>query len=150
MRADRLLDDLWAGAPTRRNTLQAKVARLRRALGDPALIDGDGGYRLAVDPRRSTRCACCATPRPRRARLDAGDDRGAADLSAAALARFRGELLPAAGDWAAPHRARLEEARARLLETQLRGAAAARRRRDRRARGGGRAPRPTRSGCGSC
>ena len=67
MRADRLLDDLWAGAATRRNTLQAKVARLRRALGDPAAIaGGDGGYRLAVEPgRASTRCACCATPPPR-------------------------------------------------------------------------------------
>ena len=51
--------------------------------------------------------------------LDAGDDRGAAELSAAALARFRGDVLPAAGDWAAPHRARLEEARMQLIETRL-------------------------------
>ena len=43
--ADRLVDDLWAGAATRRNTLQSKVARLRRALGDPLVIaSGDGGY----------------------------------------------------------------------------------------------------------
>ena len=44
--ADRLVDDLWAGASTRRNTLQAKVARLRRAL--PAAIEGT--YRLDVEP----------------------------------------------------------------------------------------------------
>ena len=44
---------------------------------------------------RSTRCACCATPPPPRRRLDAGDARGAAELSAAALALFRGEVLPA-------------------------------------------------------
>ena len=51
VRADRLVDELWAGAPTNRNTLQAKVARLRRALADPsAIAGGDGGYRLAVEP----------------------------------------------------------------------------------------------------
>ena len=51
VRADRLIDDLWAGAATRRNTLQSKVARLRRALGDPsAIVGGDGGYELAVEP----------------------------------------------------------------------------------------------------
>src|SRR4051794_41860918 len=38
--ADRLLDDLWAGAPTQRNTLQAKVARLRRAPQDAAGVGG--------------------------------------------------------------------------------------------------------------
>ena len=58
VRADRLVDDLWARRRRRsRNTLQSKVARLRRALGDPAaIVGGDGGYTLAVDPRRSTRC----------------------------------------------------------------------------------------------
>src|SRR3954470_466619 len=45
--ADRLLDDLWAGAPTRRNTLQAKVARLRRARGG-GVERADGGDRLPV------------------------------------------------------------------------------------------------------
>ena len=51
VRADRLLDDLWAGTPTNRNTLQQKVARLRRSLGDPSLLTGgDDGYRLAVEP----------------------------------------------------------------------------------------------------
>jgi DNA-binding winged helix-turn-helix (wHTH) protein len=51
VRADPLLDDLWAGAPTNRNTLQQKVARLRRSLGDPSLVAaGDDGYRLAIEP----------------------------------------------------------------------------------------------------
>src|SRR3954454_22758200 len=51
VRADRLLDDLWAGMPTNRNTLQQKVARLRRSLGDPSLVaGGDDGYRLAIEP----------------------------------------------------------------------------------------------------
>ena len=48
--AERLLDDLWSGEATRRNTLQSKVAMLRRALGDPSLVAGtDGGYVLRVD-----------------------------------------------------------------------------------------------------
>src|SRR6478752_4569477 len=51
VRADRLLDDLWAGLPTNRNTLQQKVARLRRCLGDASLVSGgDGVYQLAVEP----------------------------------------------------------------------------------------------------
>ena len=51
--------------------------------------------------------------------LDAGDDDGAAALSASALARYRGDPLDGAGDWAAPHRARLDEARAELMETEF-------------------------------
>jgi predicted ATPase/DNA-binding SARP family transcriptional activator len=120
VRADRLLDELWAGASTNRNTLQSKVARLRRALGDPAAIEGgEGGYRLvvdagAVDAFRLLRDAATAAQR-----LDAADARGAAELAGSALERSRGELLPAAGDWAAPHRSRFEEARMLLIETRL-------------------------------
>ena len=53
--------------------------------------------------------------------LDAGDDRGAADLCASTLQLYRGDVLPAAGDgdWVNPHRARLEEARMTLVETQF-------------------------------
>src|SRR3954470_12074339 len=51
VRADRLLDDLWAGSSTKRNTLQQKVPRLRRSLSDPSLVaGGDDGYRLAIEP----------------------------------------------------------------------------------------------------
>ena len=120
MRTDRLVDDLWGGAVTNRNTLQSKVARLRRALGDPsALASGEGSYKLVVEPDdvdalRVLRDAATAAQR-----LDAADHRGAAEVSATALERYRGEVLPTTGDWAAPHRARLEEARAKLVETQL-------------------------------
>src|SRR4051794_13775040 len=54
VRAERLLEDLWpsqahAAAP---NTLQSKVSRLRRALGDPTALHGDGaGYTLMLDPQ---------------------------------------------------------------------------------------------------
>ena len=118
--ADRLLDDLWAGAATRRNTLQSKVTRLRRALGDSsALPGGEDGYRLAVGPDDVDALAVLREAAAATQRLETGDDRGAAELSAMALGRFRGEVLPGAGDWAAPHRARLEEVQVELVETKL-------------------------------
>jgi DNA-binding winged helix-turn-helix (wHTH) protein len=50
---ERLVEDLWAAdaVSTTANTMQSKVSRLRRALGDPALVEGGQvGYKLAVDP----------------------------------------------------------------------------------------------------
>src|SRR3954468_20023041 len=98
VRADRLLDDIWAGTPTNRNTLQQKVARLRRSLGDASLLTGgDAGYRLAIEPdavdaHRVLRAVEAAT------RLfDEGDWAAAASASAAALALFRDDVLPSAG-----------------------------------------------------
>ena len=90
VRSDRLVEDLWAGdaVRTRRNTLQSKVAKLRRALGAPSVIvSGDDGYMLAVDPddvdalavvrRRSHRirvARCRRRPGRRRAvRVDLAD-----------------------------------------------------------------------------
>ena len=120
VRADRLADDLWAGAVTNRNTLQSKVARLRRALGDPSAVAGsEAGYRLAIEPDEVDALRVPGDTAAAARRLEAADHPGAAELSAAALARFRGEVLPSTGDWAAPHRARLEEAREKLIETQL-------------------------------
>ena len=120
VRADRLVDELWAGALTNRNTLQAKVARLRRALGDPSLIvSGEGSYKLAIEPDAVDALCVLDDAATAALRLDAADHRGAAELSAAALERYRGEVLSSTGDWAAPHRARLEAARAQLVETRL-------------------------------
>ncbi len=53
VRTDRIVDDLWGDGAinTQRNTLQSKVAKLRRALGEPSVVIGtDGGYLLAVEP----------------------------------------------------------------------------------------------------
>jgi predicted ATPase/DNA-binding SARP family transcriptional activator len=119
VRTDRLIDDLWPGV-TARNTLQAKVSKLRRALGDPESITSVGaGYALAVDPRcvdalEVLRIAG-TVPAIRR------DPGTAARVCAAALAMFRGDLLPGAGEgaWLAPHRARLAEARLGLIEDHL-------------------------------
>ena len=119
VRTDRLLEDLWAAEAinTRRNTLQSKVTRLRRALGDPrAVIGDDRGYRLAVEPPAVDALAVLEDTARAAALLDAGDDRGAADLGTSALERYRGDVLSAAGEWAEPHRARLDEARMKLVE----------------------------------
>jgi predicted ATPase/DNA-binding SARP family transcriptional activator len=124
VRTDRLLEDLWAAEAvnTRRNTLQSKVARLRRALADPQVISsGEDGYKLAVEPAAVDAFAVLRDGVAAAQLLDAGDARGAAELSAAALSLCRGDLLQAAGDgeWATPHRARLDEARMKLIETQF-------------------------------
>ncbi len=124
VRTERLVEDLWAddAVRTTRNTLQSKVAKLRRAFGDAAvLVSGDGGYTLAVDPDDVDALAVLRQTAAASGLLDTGDDQGAADLSASTLTRFRGEVLPGAGDgdWVRPHRARLEAARLQLLETGL-------------------------------
>jgi predicted ATPase/DNA-binding SARP family transcriptional activator/tetratricopeptide (TPR) repeat protein len=101
--AERLIEDLWPAQAVgvTRNTLQAKVSKLRRVLGDPALVSGDAtGYTLHVDPANVDALAVLRTTDPGRA-----------------LALFRGELPSA--DWFAPHRTRLEETRLRLTEEDL-------------------------------
>ncbi|MEA2363810.1 MAG: hypothetical protein QOD71_2955 [Thermoleophilaceae bacterium] len=124
VRTDRLVEDLWAAdaVNTRRNTLQSKIAKLRRAFGDPlAIATGDGGYKLAVEPSAVDALAVLRDTATASRLLDAGDDRGAADLSASTLKLYRGDVLQAAGDgeWANPYRARLDETRMRLIETQF-------------------------------
>ena len=99
----------------------------------------------AVDAHRVLRDVDTAT-----ALFDDGDHAAAAAATAAALALFRGDVLPAAGDWAAPQRARLEEARLQLIETGFAARLRLGRGRDRRARGRRRRRLPTARGCGSC
>ena len=128
---------------TRRNTLQSKVTRLRRALGDPSVIaSGDGGYRLAVDPyarRRARACSRAAVAAPRARRRRRPRRRRPERVDAGAVPRAR-SCRRGDGEWvdAAPGAAR-RGARCKLVETQLSarlrlGDA----RRDRRAGGRGR------------
>ena len=123
VRSDVLIDELWPeDASTQRNTLQSKVARLRRALIDPDLIETrDGGYRLAADPNTIDALSVAADAVVARRLCDVGDDGQAAALSASALGRFNGAILAGAGDnaWVLPHRARLDEVRRSLLETNF-------------------------------
>ena len=85
------------------------------------IVSGDGGYTLAVDPSEVDALAVLRHAVTASRLLDAGDDRGAADLCASTLQMYRGEVLPGAGDgeWVTPHRARLDEARMKLVETQF-------------------------------
>jgi predicted ATPase/DNA-binding SARP family transcriptional activator len=124
VRADRLVDDLWAAdaVRTRRNTLQSKIAKLRRALGDPPVIAStDGGYALDIEPSEVDALAALGHAAEASRLLNGNDDRSAADLCAATLRLYRGDVLQAAGDgdWVNPHRARLEEARMKLVEIQF-------------------------------
>jgi predicted ATPase/DNA-binding SARP family transcriptional activator len=121
--AERLLDELWHGAvDARRNTLQSKVTRLRRAFGDPeVIVGGKDGYRLAFEPAQVDVGIVIRDATAAGRLLESGDVSGAAALSAATLDLFPGDLLPGAGDgtWVNPHRRRLEEVRMRLIQTSF-------------------------------
>ena len=119
VRAETLLEDLWS-APTGRNTLQSKVSQLRRALGDPASVEGsEDGYRLMVDTTAvDAACAIALAGRAAHARR-AGDPELCLELAGEGLALFRGEVLPDAGAWATGHRARLEELHLELVEDAM-------------------------------
>jgi len=124
VRTERLIEDLWAdeASATARNTLQTKVSRLRRALGDAALVKGSSaGYTLevgasAVDALEVLRLAEQASTF-----RGAGDPSAALETCEIALAMFKGDILSGAGeaDWVLPHRVRLEEVRLGLIEDQL-------------------------------
>ncbi|HEY7812281.1 MAG TPA: BTAD domain-containing putative transcriptional regulator [Nakamurella sp.] len=85
------------------------------------IISGDAGYALAVEPAAVDALAVVGQAVTASKLFDAGDSRGAADLSASTLKLYRGEVLAAAGDgdWVTPHRARLEEARMKLIEIRF-------------------------------
>lgn len=122
---EQLLEDLWAtdAVSTSANTVQSKVSRLRRALGDPALVQGGQiGYKLAVEPR-----AVDVLELSRRADevtrlVRAGHPAEVRDACAEALGLFRGESLFGAidADWLRPHRTHAEGLRLRLVEDRLR------------------------------
>jgi predicted ATPase/DNA-binding SARP family transcriptional activator len=121
VRSDRLMEELWAedAASARPNTLQSKVAKLRRALGDPKMIvSANGGYRLDVPPQQVDVSAALYGADTARRLLDAGEERHAIELCASVLDLFTGELLAGAGHapWVAPHHARLEATRVQLME----------------------------------
>ncbi|PKH41044.1 AfsR/SARP family transcriptional regulator [Nocardioides alpinus] len=119
VRVDALLDDLW---PTHagRNTLQSKVSQLRRALGDKDVVVAEGDrYRLAVEPHAVDAVRVLDLAARAATATRAGDASTALATASEGLALFRGEILVDAGDWAAPHRGRLEEVRLTLLEDAM-------------------------------
>ncbi|MBW8484049.1 tetratricopeptide repeat protein [Actinomadura sp. PM05-2] len=124
--ADRLLDDLWEGAPPAGggNALQALVSRLRSATGAALVEFGPAGYRLALDPAAVDAVAFERAVTAARAEPDP------AARSAAlrrALGLWRGPALAdveGAGFAAAPA-ARLGELRLSAAEDQMDAALAA-------------------------
>ena len=124
VRTERLIEDLWAdqAVGTARNVLQTKVSRLRRALGDPALVTGtSAGYTLEVDPSAVDALEVLSLAEQASALRSGGDPSAAVETCTTALSLFGGEILSAAGDgdWVIPYRARLEEVRLGLIEDQL-------------------------------
>jgi predicted ATPase/DNA-binding SARP family transcriptional activator len=121
---DRLIEDLWAdeAVGTARNTLQTKVSRLRRALGDGALVTGTtAGYTLHVDPSAVDALEVLRLAERASGFRSAGDSSAALETCAVALAMFGGAILSGAGEgeWLIPYRARLEDVRLGLIEDQL-------------------------------
>ncbi|MFG3055151.1 BTAD domain-containing putative transcriptional regulator [Kitasatospora sp. NPDC048239] len=125
VRAEELAQALWGEetAPgDRANALQSLVSRLRRVLGDPALLGSEpGGYRLAVeagavDVVRFERLA-------RSGRLLLAQDRPAEAAAALreALALWRGGALADVREapFAEAEAARLERARLAALEDRI-------------------------------
>ena len=124
VRTERLIEDLWAdeAVGTARNTLQTKVSRLRRALGDGALVTGtNAGYTLHVEPSAVDALEVLRLAEQASAYRSAGDASAALETCVAGLAMFGGEILSGAGEgeWLIPYRARLEEVRLGLIEDQL-------------------------------
>lgn len=123
VRTDRLIEDLWADAApaTARNTLQQKVSRLRRSLGDAARVTGTAaGYVLEVDTSAVDALAVFGLA-DAAAGLRRSGDPAAATVADSALALFRGDVLVDGGDgdWLLPQRIRLEELRSSLREISV-------------------------------
>ncbi|MEU8323769.1 BTAD domain-containing putative transcriptional regulator [Nonomuraea sp. NPDC048881] len=118
--ADRLIDDLWGDEPPGRagNALQAKVSRLRAALGRDRVPYQAAGYRLRleasdeVDAARFRSLVTLARP--------AGDPRERAALLTEALGLWRGPAFADVADeeFARIAARRLAEERLSVLEEQ--------------------------------
>ncbi len=123
--ADRLIEDLWGveATATERNTVQAKISKLRRALGEAAVVSGGRlGYTLEVDPSAVDALEVLRVAQAARELLDAGETEAALESCTRALAMFRGDAVlsdAGNGDWLVPYRVRLEEVRIGLVEDQL-------------------------------
>jgi predicted ATPase/DNA-binding SARP family transcriptional activator len=116
VRVDVLIEDLW-GMSVDRNTLQAKVSQLRRALGGKDLVRGSAeAYVLDLDPDCVDASRATSLARRVAAAAAAGRPADVVGPAEAGAALFRGEPLVGQGDWAAPYRTALDEVRWSLVE----------------------------------
>lgn len=118
--AERLLDDLWEGAPPTGggNAVQALVSRLRAVAGRELVTYGPGGYRLGVDPAEVD---AVVFERLVVAARGEGDPARRAATLRRALELWRGPALAdaAGAGFAAPHVARLDELRIAAIEDRV-------------------------------
>jgi YVTN family beta-propeller protein len=120
---DRLVDELWGERPpgTATKTVQVYISRLRKALGDGALLTRGGGYQLDLDPDQLDANRFKRLVGDGQAALARGDARTAGDLLRQALAQWRGPALAdfAYHGFAQTETARLEELRLTALEARI-------------------------------
>ena len=116
VRIDTLIEDLW-GEPVDRNSLQAKVSQLRRALGDKdAVVAHADAYLLDVPSEQVDAAAAAARAVEAAAAAAEGRHADVVTAAAAGVALFNGTPLVRQRDWAAPFRTALEEIRWGLVE----------------------------------
>ncbi len=120
---DRLIDELWSDPPpaTARKSVQVRVAGLRRALRDGALLTRGSGYLIRLDADQLDLHRFERLLSDGRGALVAGDPSTAAGTLREALALWRGPALAdfAYESFAQPAIARLEELRLSALELRI-------------------------------
>ncbi|NUR24289.1 MAG: AfsR/SARP family transcriptional regulator, partial [Catenulispora sp.] len=100
--ASSLIDALWADEPPdgAANALQSLISRVRKSLGDPALLASTpgGGYRLAIAPESVDAVRFETLFRSGREALRADDPSAARQTLREALALWRGPALADVAD----------------------------------------------------
>ncbi|MEY9907062.1 putative ATPase/DNA-binding SARP family transcriptional activator [Catenulispora sp. MAP12-49] len=119
-----LVDALWADEPPEgaANALQSLISRVRKVLGDPALLAAaPGGYRLAIAPESVDAVRFESLSRSGREALRADDPSAARATLREALALWRGPALADVADaaFAVAPAARLDELRLAALTDRL-------------------------------
>ncbi|GAA1981443.1 BTAD domain-containing putative transcriptional regulator [Catenulispora subtropica] len=120
-----LIDALWADEPPdgAANALQSLISRVRKSLGDPALLASTpgGGYRLAIAPESVDAIRFESLFRSGREALRADDPSAARQTLRDALALWRGPALADVADapFATAPAARLDELRLAALIDRL-------------------------------
>ncbi len=92
---DRLIDELWAGAPPEHaaKSVQIYISRLRKALGSEHIVTTSGGYLLRLDPAAIDAARFESLSTDGKSALERGDFAAAKRALSAALALWAGDVL---------------------------------------------------------